>query len=293
VVALSCNITRGPRAAGPTAERGAIPVGTDRFPHALHTGDRPQISNWQGRGLACADCHSPELVREGKFAQPGRDQHAPCDDCHKAEFGKPPGKMCRVCHEQVDPFAKGNSPLRPYPLRDTTEALASTFSHALHLDKGRMERAAGMHVACTDCHERDAKTRDPLVPGHKVCARCHERVDGVKAQLAMERCDGCHPKNNVALAKCNVINRDLIFHHRTHEKDNTGRPVPCQGCHVDAADSKTRSDMRVPAMARCAVCHEDARRTPDRVQMANCAACHLDFDIGTPPMSRDLRPLCD
>jgi hypothetical protein len=294
LLVVGCGNSRSTTPSASTkGQRGAIAVDTDRFPHGVHTGDKPEIRNWQGRGLACADCHDAKLVVEGKPSRPGTNQHSPCDDCHKAEFGKAPGKLCRVCHEQVDPFAKGNSPLRPYPLRDTTEALAATFSHALHLDRGRMERATGGSVGCEDCHERDPQTRDPRVPGHKACARCHEKIEGVKARLAMERCDGCHPTSGVALAKCNVLNRDLIFHHNTHEKDRAGRRVACTACHLDADQSRNRSDMRVPPMSRCAVCHEDARKTPDRVRMENCGGCHLDFDIGTPPMSRDLRPLCD
>src|SRR5512147_403604 len=84
--------------------RGSITVDTDRFPHGVHTGDKPEIRNWQGRGLACSDCHDAAAVREGRVARPGTNQHAPCDDCHKAEFGKPPGKLCKVCHSEVDPF---------------------------------------------------------------------------------------------------------------------------------------------------------------------------------------------
>src|SRR5262245_63862193 len=103
---------------------GSIAVDTDRFPHGVHTGDKPEIRNWQGRGLGCADCHDAAAVREGRIARPGTNQHAPCDDCHKAEFGKPPGKLCKVCHTTVDPFQKGASPLQAYPERGATQTLA-------------------------------------------------------------------------------------------------------------------------------------------------------------------------
>src|SRR5215204_835252 len=71
----------------------SIAVDSDRFPHGVHTGDKPEIRQWQGRGLGCADCHDAGAVREGRVARPGTSQHAPCDDCHKAEFAKPPGKL--------------------------------------------------------------------------------------------------------------------------------------------------------------------------------------------------------
>ena len=283
----------GPRTA-PTQPQptGEIAVGTDRFPHELHTGDRAELRNWRGRGVACADCHDPEAVREGRFARPGLAQHAPCDDCHKAEFGKPPGKICKVCHASVDPFAKGSSPLLDYPRRDAFAPLASSFSHRVHLDASAMERAAGAHLACMDCHERDDKTRDPRVPGHKACARCHERVPGVKAALAMERCDGCHPQRDVQLDPCRIfLTADLVFQHANHERVG-GSPVACETCHDSAAASTSRFDMQVPAMERCAQCHEDAARTPERASMRNCRACHLEIDEATPPRSADLRPIC-
>src|SRR5689334_18460823 len=93
-IGLSCTsktTTTPPQVMGGGA-RKSIAVDTDRFPHGVHTGDKPEIRNWQGRGLGCADCHNAAAVREGRVSRPGTNQHAPCDDCHKAEFAKPPGK---------------------------------------------------------------------------------------------------------------------------------------------------------------------------------------------------------
>jgi predicted CXXCH cytochrome family protein len=270
----------------PAQPIGAIGVQTTRFPHELHTGDRPEIRTWRGRGVACADCHDPQAVREGRLARPGLDQHAPCDDCHKAEFGKPPGKLCAVCHASVDPFQKGNSPLQDYPRHDPFESLASNFSHRIHVD------VSGL--ACRECHEPDPKTRDPRVPGHKACVRCHEAQPAVKQVVAMERCDQCHPQRDVAFERCRTyVTAELVFHHATHERDVRGNPVRCESCHDAAAASTSRDDMQVPAMERCAQCHEDARKTPDDVRMQRCATCHLEIDETTPPRSADLRPACD
>jgi len=266
------------------AGTGSIAVDTDRFPHGVHTGDKPEIRDWQGRGLFCADCHDAAAVREGRIARPGANQHAPCDDCHKAEFGKPPGKLCRVCHTEVDPFRKGKSPLQSYPERGTTQTLASSFSHRLHLDRGQMEAASGAHVACVDCHERSAETRDPLVPGHRTCLRCHEQAAKVKAALPMDRCAGCHPQRGVELTRGRIfIKGDLKFAHSTHERDRSGAPVACVTCHAGVDQSASRDDMRVPPMVQCTQCHEDDKRSPDRVRMSNCAVCHAAIEAGTPP----------
>lgn len=221
-------------------------------------------------------------MKEGRPARPGgtrepTQQHAPCDDgkCHQKEFGKAPGPICKVCHVSVDPFTTKNSPLQAYPERGRSQALASSFSHALHLDKEKMERASGSHVACLDCHERQEKSRDPDPAGHKACARCHEQASKVKAALPMENCAGCHPKRGVELTRGRrFIIGDLIFAHATHEKNKDGTDIQCTTCHAGVPEAKTREEMAVPAMERCAPCHEDQTRTPDRVRMENCQVCH-------------------
>jgi len=224
-------------------------------------------------------------------ARPGANQHAPCDDCHKAEFFKPPGALCRVCHKTVDPFKphqtagwEKNADLQPYPVRGGTQTLASTFSHELHLDSGKMERASGSHVACGDCHERQADSRDPMVPGHMQCARCHQQAEKVKAVLPMNNCAGCHPKNIETTRGRRFITGDLRFAHSTHEKDKAGNAVACETCHDNVRTATTREDMAIPQMEVCAQCHEDAGRSPDRVRMDQCGVCHSNGeDLASAP----------
>lgn len=267
----------------------SVAVDSDRFPHGVHTGDKPEIRNWQGRGLGCTDCHDAAAVRAGKPARPGgsrtpaENQHEPCDDCHAKEFMKPPGAMCRVCHVSVDPFKPGNSPMQIYPERGATKVLASNFSHQLHLDDDKMERASGAHVGCNDCHERNA-ARDPEVAGHKACARCHENSQKVKAVLPMSSCAKCHPQRNVELTRGRrFITGDLRFAHATHEKDRGGAAIACGTCHEGVEDSATREDMKIPAMERCAQCHEDSQKTPNTVRMDNCSVCHGAETLGDAP----------
>jgi len=270
----------------PSQTKGApskVPVvDTDRFPHGKHSGS---IRNSEGKTLGCIDCHDAQSVREGKVARPGANQHAPCDDgqCHKKEFEKPPGPLCKVCHQNVNPFAKGSSPLQSYPERGNVQTLASNFSHKLHLDKEAMEKASGSHVDCTDCHERN-EAKDPMLPGHKACARCHEQAPKVKASRAMEKCDGCHPQNVELTRGRRFIQGDLRFAHATHEKDRSGAAVPCKTCHGGVEDSPSpRSKLEIPKMERCAQCHEDSQRSPDRVRMSECGVCHGAVDLGSVP----------
>src|SRR5205814_6600812 len=140
----------------------------------------------------------------------------------------------RVCHTAVDPFARDNSPLKPYPDTGVVQALAATFSHRVHLEKTKMEEATGHHVSCGDCHERNASSRDPMLPGHLACVGCHEQNARVKSALPMTNCAACHPRRDVEIKRGRIfIVGDLTFHHATHETDQSGAPVACTTCHSD------------------------------------------------------------
>jgi hypothetical protein len=230
--APSCG--KGGQGTAPASGRAALAAAdTDRFPHGLHTGSDPRIRGFQGRGLACADCHPAQAVMRGEIARPGTQQHAPCDSCHKEEFFRPPGPFCKVCHSAVEPREAGKSPLAPYPERGFQRLLASEFSHAAHLDAGKMEGAVGFHLACADCHVRDEKSRDPKQPSHAECARCHGgdgkagKTRAAASALPMTACAKCHPSRDVELSRGRkLITGDLIFAHAAHERDAANQPIP-------------------------------------------------------------------
>jgi hypothetical protein len=270
--------------------KGSIAVNEDRFPHAKHTGNDPRMA-LNGKALECVDCHAAADVKAGVVARPGGaisgpsiQQHAPCDSCHKDEFAKPPGKMCKICHDSVDPTVKGAVKMKRFPEAGIVQALAANFSHRQHLDSGAMEKATGHHVACGDCHMRDADSRDPILPSHKQCLTCHENAPAAKAALPMDKCAGCHPQRDVEIKRGRIfITGDLKFAHKTHETDKSGQQIACNTCHKGVDESSTRDDMAVPSMEKCAQCHEDDHRSPARVRMENCGVCHEKIDSGTPP----------
>ncbi|MCG8416912.1 MAG: hypothetical protein MJE77_03075 [Proteobacteria bacterium] len=269
---------------------GAVPADSDRFPHDLHTGDDERIRGYKARGLACTDCHPREAVLKGQYARPGLNQHAPCDDCHKNEFYKPPGKFCRNCHTVVDAKNQGNTDLQRYPERGFRRVLAARFSHRLHLDESRMESEVGFHVDCADCHNRDGKSRDPRLPGHKQCARCHAEKSAARDKLDMGDCQSCHPRRDIDLVRGRIfITGDLIFTHASHEADAEGKQISCEVCHSDIPASRSAADASVPAMQRCAVCHEDAAKSPDRVRIGRCEVCHKTITSGVAPMNHLVR----
>jgi hypothetical protein len=283
----SCGGKRKPTtgaAATSALPEGAVPAETDRFPHDVHTGDHARIRGYKNRGLVCTDCHPQEAVLKGDYARPGLNQHSPCDDCHADEFYKPPGKFCKNCHTDINPLVKGATKMQPYPERGFRQVLASRFSHRLHLDEAKMDSEVGFHVSCTDCHVRDPDSKDPRLPGHKQCARCHAEKESARKALSMGDCSNCHPERDVELVRGRIfIKQDLIFAHADHVTDAGGAAIACDTCHADIPRSRSAEEVSVPAMQRCATCHENSQKTPDRVRIARCDVCHQTIEAGSPP----------
>lgn len=139
------------------------------------------------------------------------------------------------------------------------QAIPLTFSHARHLGAGE---------TCASCHVRASTSRssvDRLIPGEKVCARCHA-IDRSQAKTSTA-CATCHPGfvPGEATARVEIPIPNLKFSHQAH----AARGIGCRRCHgrVAAGGLATRADL--PAMAQCLGCH-DGRTARD-----NCSLCHL------------------
>jgi hypothetical protein len=233
-----------------------------RFPHDRHA------------QLACGACHASRAVAAGQVRPPGSDNHAPCDRgaCHRPAFTGPPGPLCRVCHESVDPTGAEPSPLRDYPPTDAWRAEPARFSHAVHLDRGKMEGAVGFHVACIDCHAPAGAY--PGVGGHAECARCHATEVGLHGAPTMADCAGCHAVGVAERHPRRLIRGDLQFDHRRHQTDLRGRRIACETCHDATAFAKTPADHAPPPIAACVACHDDSDRVPVTLRMRICETCH-------------------
>jgi hypothetical protein len=246
-----------------------LPVGPARFPHDARA----------HATMACTACHAEADVRAGRPARPGRD-HAPCDGagCHREAFMRAPGDLCLVCHADVEPGAPGESPLAPFPGGAGARARPAAFSHALHLDRARLDRASGFHVACDDCHARGPDDSDYGMPGHAACLRCH--ADEGSAPR-VDDCRGCHDPGLASQPReRQLVRGDAHFRHVNHEVDRRGRAVACVTCH-GAVGAKRRADTRAtPELAACVSCHDDARRTPEAFAMRRCATCHTEAASG-------------
>ena len=267
LVAL-CAIAAACRAAA-HPEPPPPPLDPTRFPHDAH-----------GQ-LACAECHDTGAALAGELRPPGAADHAPCDrnQCHQVEFTRPPGAFCKVCHEAVDPSGAGRSPLKPYPPADTWRAAPSRFSHATHLDRGRMERAVGFHVACEDCHAA-TDGEYPATAGHAECARCHAAEVKLARAPTMGDCASCHDAGLAERHPRRLIKGDLRFDHRRHTTDTAGGRIACETCHDRTAFAGSASDHAPPPIAACVGCHDDSARVPDAERMRICETCHLERSEG-------------
>jgi hypothetical protein len=227
--------------------------------------------------LPCTTCHAEADVRAGKAARPGKPDHAPCDQgaCHAREFQAAPGALCDLCHADVAPWQPGGTTLAPYPPVGPTRTVASEFSHALHLDKQKMDQRVGFHVACSDCHGRAVTASDYEQPGHAACARCHDDDAPVKLPARLRDCRACHRRELGELVRERVlVHGDVRFQHANHEADTRGRGIACVECHRDIGRNQTARARATPDMAACVACHDDSKRTPEIYAMSACATCH-------------------
>jgi hypothetical protein len=268
-VALLALLAAGCPASGPPVIETDL-IDTGLFKHSQHVGEVAAIRDLNGgKAMGCVDCHVVQADKDFEVQRPGSQQHAPCDRCHQAEYYKPPGDFCQICHAGVNPLKDNASPLEPYPRRAVAAQLVSAFNHEVHLAGERVKRD-GRGLGCADCHQVEGKDAAyASFPKHGNCAPCHAQV--VSPQ--MQDCDGCHAANGPGKAR-NFIQNDIRFTHGKHQLDKAGQPIPCETCHYGVKNSSSSRDLNLPLMRDCAKCHEDKSKTPDTVRIAQCGVCH-------------------
>lgn len=240
-------------------------VEQSRFPHDRHD------------EIACTECHALDDVLRGRPAIPGSRDHEPCDrgQCHQAEFLAKPGAMCAMCHDEVNPTRPDGTTLAPYPPAYGRRALPAEFSHAMHLDRERIEKRVGFHVTCTDCHARDDAGR-PRAAGHAVCARCHAPEAISPGTPPMDRCDQCHrPGRQPMRRERQLIVDDLRFDHGNHALDRRGQAIACVECHQQSSQTEEVGRHPPPTTQTCVGCHDNIDRTPSGSRMLVCETCHI------------------
>ncbi len=246
-------------------------IDTGLFSHTAHLADDAGIRDQNGgKLLGCEDCHAVDRKNDFKVGRPGQDAHAPCDGCHVQKYYEEPGEFCAVCHEGVDPLFAGKSPTFDYPRRQVAAQLVSSFNHRVHLEGKRVKKEGGGALGCEDCHAvPDGASAYATFPKHKNCVQCH----GGAVSPRLDDCGGCHSRNGPGRERA-FIKNDIRFTHGKHSKDKNGEAIPCKTCHYAVPKSSSQADLNLPLMADCAKCHEDSKKTPDRVRISNCGLCH-------------------
>jgi hypothetical protein len=267
------------------------PVNASGFDHSLHSGGDPQkraALAQLGGAPACAECHVLVDAAEGRLGRPGKNDHAPCDRCHRDAFFQPPGKLCRMCHVAVDPRRAAPAQLTAWP-PEGVRRFAAQFNHRLHLDADAMEKRLGFHTNCRECHVRASGTERASMAGHAGCAPCHGGAaikDGAsRPKITMQDCRQCHvdEAGPGVPAGRRFITGDLTFSHARHETDLRGEAIACANCHGAVSEAPDVEHILLPKMVDCAKCHEDPKRTSQRARISNCNLCHTQISAGVAP----------
>src|SRR5262252_4513178 len=132
-VVIGC-ATRAPVTGDSTPQPPPVQLIPDEkpFDHALHDGSKPDARLTSG-APKCIACHVLTDPARGTLSRPGTADHAPCDTCHRPAFFQPPGRLCTVCHTQVDPRTPSKTVMAEWPPAGRIRQRASVFDHRLHL----------------------------------------------------------------------------------------------------------------------------------------------------------------
>jgi hypothetical protein len=241
--------------------------------HAIHMPAAPKNIRGMKLPMKCGDCHITQKgSAKGALTPVTFDEH--CRSCHQRELEFVlPGLPVEA---PPAPHTKDGPAIRQFILETYQNLLAANPSLAARpLDRDMIiEPNAAAWIAkaaarserylferkCTYCHEYDA----PLV-----------EFPSIKAVNAVAgRYDPANPKGQPWFERGE-------FSHRAH------RAVDCASCHSKARSSTKTSDILIPGLADCAVCHGSSGTAID-----NCSQCHV-YHNKLKEVDKDRRPVED
>jgi hypothetical protein len=232
-----------------------------KFSHKVHMDGRGIKSPDGEQVLTCADCHRTDAG--GRHMAPIRmEQH--CARCHSLQFDE---------HDAATAVPHGS-------LKLMVTALEAHFSRMfLYSDAGAERRAerrrpGGEQTVISRDEQRRAlewTTRESLQAAHellekRVCVECHTVVM-LPGATGFDR----WRVEPVKLASSWMPRAQ--FSHTAH------RSSTCITCHVTADTSRSSSDVLMPHIGQCQVCHggsHDGRRLA-----SDCGMCHRLHVPGT------------
>jgi len=255
-------------ARAPLRDPGAYPV-RGHFSHRRH------LARLGGAADPCRSCHAGAIAASGdRVPTPRKDQCRPCHDGKRAFSMTEPA--CHLCH---------GPPERERPAPALTRA---AFSHRIHA-------AARPDLACTACHELDARgAAVTALRGHAPCSDggCH---DGDFASAAPRICGVCHVSGepwrrlHADPVAVDATEFGADFSHRAHlagPRPPLGRA--CARCHRPAAGGRFQLG---PGHAACAGarCHGPGRGGAPP-PLGRCDACHQLGLVAARERAEERRP---
>ena len=246
-----------------------------RFPHDEHL--RQSIRSPKGRvSLECRSCHVPDA--SGKAFEPINMQKH-CVLCHTLEF-EPAVTSRQVPHGSVDDamvtmqefyasIALNNVPVDVIDTgeirRDVPRPAGATLTEAERQRALAWARAKARKVA-QDLFEA------------RVCIVCHE--------IARKAGPGGGADILWSVAPVHIATTWLPKASFDHERHRTYK---CSDCHDKVARSTKSSDVNIPDIETCRVCHAGNVRAAKR-EVSTCEACHGFHLPGHAPMQKVAGP---
>jgi len=242
-----------------------------RFPHEEHL--RQSIRGPKGRvNLECRSCHVPDV--SGKAFEPiSMQKH--CLQCHTLEF-EPAVTSRQVPHGSVDDvmltmqefyasIALNNIPVDTIDTGDIRRGIPRPAGGTL--TEAERQRALAWARA------KSQKVAQDLFEA-RVCIVCHEIV----------RNPGPGGGDDImwGVAPVRIATSWLPKARFDHERHRTYK---CSDCHDKVAKSTKSTDVNIPDIETCRVCHAGNVRAAKK-EVSTCEACHGFHLPGHPPMQK-------
>jgi hypothetical protein len=242
-----------------------------RFPHEEHL--RQSIRGPKGRvNLECRSCHVPDT--SGKSFEPVNMQKH-CLQCHTLEFEP------AVTSRQV-PHGSANEAM--LTMQEFYASIALNNVPVDTIDTGEIRRTIPRPAGSTLTEEerkqalawaraKAQKVAQDLFEA-RVCIVCHE--------IVKKTGPGGEDDTMWDVAQVHIATAWLPKASFDHERHHTYK---CSDCHDKVAKSTKSSDVNIPDIETCRVCHAGNLRAAKK-EVSTCEACHGFHLQGHPPMQK-------
>lgn len=177
---------------------------------------------------------------------------------------------------------KQEAPVKPVITAESTPDPVAVKAADSNFDKFDHKVKEHQQFACTQCHQREGKSRDLKYAGHESCIGCHlnQFTNSDKAMCAI-----CHDKLDAVPPSVKAFPATFIegfnmkFDHAAHSRGE-GRPAEgCVACHDPRGPGKS-IPAGIDAHANCYSCHTAESK------IGSCNVCHVIAPYNRTPPSR-------